>query len=340
MAVMSYSKIQIVEVRNDYVKARVESKSNPGSFHQVELTPWGAICDCRGVLNLKHKNHCVHVDAVLGFIRQNYGLDFAMTEKINLDSHYVKTNSFIDAFGGLLVGEPTLFYGPDGSGKTVSVLTIMAQYSKMCDGKIVYINTETGDPQNRYAKSQVMKFGGDLSKIEFYAFVEESKLHAFLGGRADEKSESLRDVLKKSEIGMVVIDSISRFYNAQVNNVPPQQRPMIASNFAGKLGVWTRYLQDCMFRSRPFPMLFTAWMRSQVGQVLRKEEVDRDVEEMNNPQQLKEWTGPKVIGSYSKVIFKVMPAGVRRIEFTQIRGEFMMKKVYCKITERGVELEG
>jgi hypothetical protein len=331
--------VEIVEIAGNYVRARVESGSAPGTFHDVELTPYGAICDCVGTLNLKHKKHCIHADAVVEFIRRRYGLDFAMAEEMKIDAYYVKTNSFIDVFGGLLAGEPTLFYGPDGSGKTVSALTIMARYSEICDGKIVYVNTETGDPQNRYAKNQIAKFGGDLGKMEFFAFVEESKLHAFLGGRGDEKSESLKDVLKKGEISMVVIDSISRFYNTQVNNVPPQQRPMIASNFVGKLGVWVRFLQECMFKTKPFPILFTAWMRSQVGQVLKKEDVDRDIEEMSNPQQLKEWTGPKVIGSYAKVIFKVMPAGIKKIEFTQIRGEFMMKKAYCRITERGVELE-
>jgi len=265
-----------------------------------------------------------------------------MNEKIKVDSYFVKTNSFIDEFGGLIAGEPTLFYGPDGSGKTISVLTIIARYSNICDGKIVYINTETGDPQNRYAKNQIMNFGGKLENVEFFAFAEEGKLHSFLGGRGEEKAEkvSLKDVMKKDDIAMVAIDSISRFYNVQVNNVPPQQRPSIASQFAGKLGVWTRFLQECMFKTKPFPVIYVAWMRSSIGEVLaKKEKTEKDVEEMISPQQLKEWTGPKALGYWSKTIYKILPAGVGKIQFTQIRGEHMMKQVVCKITPKGVEVE-
>jgi len=343
-----YERIRILELGEDYVKAEVESKSQPGKSHVVEVTRYGAVCDCRGALNLKHRDICVHAQAVLDYISRNYGVKIAM-EKHDVGSHYVRTGSFIDAFGGLLAGEPTLFYGPDGSGKTISVLTIIARYSNICDGLIVYVNTETGDPQNRYARNVVKRFGGNLDKIEFLAFVEESKLHAFLGGRSEEEKErerfTLKDVLKRDEISLVAIDSVSRFYNSQVNNAPPPQRPGIAAKFAGKLGIWVRFMQDLMFRSRPFPVILTAWMRSGIGDILRDAEkkkekkVEEDVEEMLSPQQLKEWTGPKALGYWSKTIYKIMPAGVGRIQFTQIRGEQMMKQAYCRITDRGVELE-
>jgi hypothetical protein len=332
--------IEVLELGKDFVRARVESRSQPGTFHTVEVTRYGAVCDCLGTLHLKKKDMCVHAESVLAFLKENHGLTFALDREKIEASYLVKTGSFIDVFGGLLAGEPTLFYGPDGSGKTLSTLTIVARYSSIQNSRIIYVNTETGDPQNRYAKNTIARFGGNLDRIDFYAFAEESKLHAFLGGRGEggEKAETLKDVLKKGEIGLVAIDSVSRFYNAQINNVPPQQRPQVASQYVGKLGVWIRFMQEIMFRQqKPFPIILTAWMRSGVGKVLQKD-VEKDVAELANPQQEKEWTGPKAIGYWSKAIYRVEPAGVRRVKFTQIRGELMMKSVVCDITERGVEL--
>jgi hypothetical protein len=330
--------VEVLELGKDFVRARVESRSQPGTFHMVEVTRYGAVCDCLGTLHLKKKDLCVHAENVLAFLKQNHGLTFALSEKRINTTHLVPTGAFIDAFGGLLAGEPTLFYGPDGSGKTLSTLTVIARYSNIQSGRIVYVNTETGDPQNRYAKNMVARFGGNLDRIDFYAFVEESKMHAFFGGRGEEKVETLKDVLKRGEIGLVAIDSVSRFYNAQINNVPPQQRPQVASQYVGKLGVWIRFMQDIMFRQqKPFPIILTAWMRSGVGKALQKD-AERDAAELMNPQQEKEWTGPKAIGYWSKTIYRVEPAGVKRVKFTQIRGELMMKSVVCNITERGVEL--
>jgi hypothetical protein len=330
--------VEILELGKDFVRARVESHSQPGTFHMVEVTRYGAVCDCLGTLHLKKKELCVHAENVLAFLKRNDGLSFALSEKRINATHLVTTGAFIDAFGGLLAGEPTLFYGPDGSGKTLSTLTIIARYSNIQSGRIVYVNTETGDPQNRYAKNTIAKFGGNLDRIDFYAFVEESKLHAFFGGRGEEKSETLRDVLRRGEIGLVAIDSVSRFYNAQINNVPPQQRPQVASQYVGKLGVWIRFMQDIMFRQqKPFPIIFTAWMRSGVGKALQKD-AEKDAAELTSPQQEKEWTGPKAIGYWSKAIYRVEPVGVKRVRFTQIRGELMMKNIVCGITERGVEL--
>jgi hypothetical protein len=330
--------IEVLELGKDFVKARVESRSQPGTFHTVEVTRHGAICDCLGALNLKKKELCVHAESVLAFLKQEHGLTFALSEKRINTTHLISTNAFIDAFGGLLAGEPTLFYGPDGSGKTLATLTIIARYSTIQNGRLVYVNTETGDPQNRYAKNMVARFGGNPDRIEFYAFVEESKLHAFFGGRGEERVETLKDVLKRGEIGLVAIDSVSRFYNAQINNVPPQQRPQVASQYVGKLGVWIRFMQEIMFKQqKPFPIILTAWMRSGIGKALQKD-AEKDVVELMNPQQEKEWTGPKALGYWSKNIYRVEPAGVKRVRFTQIRGELMLKSIICSITERGVEL--
>jgi ABC-type multidrug transport system fused ATPase/permease subunit len=140
--------VEVLELGKDFVRARVESRSQPGTFHTVEVTRYGAVCDCLGVLSMRKKDLCVHAENVLAFLKQNHGLTFALSERKINTAHLVPTGAFIDAFGGLLAGEPTLFYGPDGSGKTLSTLTVIARYSNIQSGRIVYVNTETGDPQN------------------------------------------------------------------------------------------------------------------------------------------------------------------------------------------------
>jgi hypothetical protein len=295
-----------------------------------------------GAIHLKKKDMCVHAESVLAFLKENHGLTFALDREKIEASYLVKTGSFIDVFGGLLVGEPTLFYGTHGSGKTLSSLTIIARYSRIQKDRIVYICTETGDPRNNFARDKVAAYGGNLDLVDFYAFVEESKLHSFLGGKSEggEKGETLKDVMKKGDIGLVVVDSVTNFYNTQVDNVPPSQLRLkysVASVFSGKLGVWVRYMQSLMFKQqKPFPIIFTAWLKSSAADALLKALGKESVGSIN-PHE-KDWKGPTALGYRCKIRYRLDPIGVKKVKFTQLRGDEMMKSVVCNITERGVEL--
>ena len=345
MSVGEYLSGVFVDVlQGDCIRGRVRSRSKPGVVHVVEVTRYGAVCDCLGALNLRKSDFCVHARALLEkakMIDENVVASILSAissgRAIEAMSAYAKTNTFIDAFGGLMVGMPTLFYGPDGSGKTMAVLTIASAISR--NAHVVYVNTETGDPQNRAEKIMAERMGGNLENMTFIAFASEADLHVFFGGREEgaKKKMTFKDVAEGHDVGLLAIDSITRFYNAQVNNAPPEQRPSIASRFAGKLGIWVRYLQDYMFKTKPFPVIFTAWLRSGVADVFKKKEkAEKDAAEMVSIEALKEWTGPRAIGHWCKTIYKILPEGMGLCSFTQIRGEYMGKKIICKITPQGV----
>ena len=335
--------VEIIRMEKGCIEAFVPSMSQPDLKHYVVVTENGAECDCQGVLRVDPEDFCVHVYAVLDRAKTinpevvNEIIDH-LTEKIEVEKFYVETGSFIDAFGGLVSGDITLFYGPNGSGKSTGAMTIAAKFSEhLGDEKIVYVNTETGDPLCRFNKRFMMKISpASVRKTIFYAPKTQNELHGFLGGREKVKTKTLKDILRENEVALLIVDSVTAWYNIQVNNAPSQQRPAIASRFAGKLGIWVRHLYRLMLNSKPFPVIFTAWMKSAVGDALKKAETD--VKEMVSTDALKEWTGPRALGYWSKVIYKVLPAGARRCTYTQMRGEHEGKQILCEISKDGVKL--
>jgi len=338
---------EILRIDRGYVEALVPSLSQPNFKHHVIVTENGAECDCQGALRVDPSDFCVHVYAVLEKAKTMNPtvideLVDQLAEKIEIEKFYVETGSFIDAFGGLVAGEVTLFYGPNGSGKSTGAMTIAAKLSEyLGDERIIYVNTETGDPLCRFNKKFMMKVSpSSIRKMIFLAPKTQDELHGFLGGRGaktrEARAKTLKDFLKENEIALLIIDSITAWYNIQVNNALPQQRPAIASRFAGKLGIWVRYLYRLMLNSKPFPVIFTAWMKSAVGDALKKAEAD--VKEMITTNALKEWTGPRALGYWSKIIYKVLPAGAMKCTYTQMRGEYEGKAVLCEISKDGVKL--
>ena len=331
----------ILKMERGYIEADVPSYSQPNLKHHVIITENGAECDCQGVLRVDPSDFCVHVYAVLEKAKEidpdivDEIID-RLTERIEIEKFYVETGSFIDQFGGLVSGDITLFYGPNGSGKSTGAMTIAAKYSEyLGDEKIVYVNTETGDPKCRANMKYMMRISPySIKKTIFLAPKTQDELHGFLGGRGKTKIKTLKDLMMENEIALLIIDSITAWYNIQVNNALPQQRPAIASRFSGKLGIWARHLYRLMLGSKPFPVIFTAWMKSAVGDALKKAE--KDVKEMISIEALKEWTGPRALGHWSKVIYKVLPAGFRRCTYTQMRGEYEGKIILCEISRNGV----
>ena len=250
-----------------------------------------------------------------------------------MDQEYpepVKIGSFIDEFGGLYPGELHLFYGPPASGKTFGCLTIVLHYlNANPDKHALYLDTESLDLKCRLLKSMAEKFvkcfeldESVLDRVIFYGFVSHGDLHAFLSGR--EKKESVKDVMKKVDVGILVIDSLTRFYAKEMNNAPPQMRPQIASRFGAKLMVWLDTLGDLMKKPDigPFPILATAWMKSsRIAEALKKtspSEVDSHLDDE------REFLGGKVLAHSSKIIYRVIRQG-NIVTFTQIRGPHMGK---------------
>lgn len=328
--------VELVVVEKDYVKALVDSASQPGLKHVVEVTSNGAICDCKGSLR---KRDCVHVKAVLEKIPSHIRSNLVTWER-RVEAYYVATDSFIDLFGGLIAGEVTLFYGPHGAGKSMGAMTIAARYASHADGKIVYVNTETGDPSCRFNKKFMEQVNpASIDKTVFFVPRSNAELNVFLGGRGEKDDKPKTTLEKFMPVSLLVVDSVTRFYNVDVLNVPPPQKLQVAAAFAGRLGVWINYLQRLMVSSQqPFPVIFTAWMRSpSADKLAAKEKTEQEIAEMLDAR--KEWTGPRALGHYAKTIYRVLPAGPGICEYKQVRGEYEGKSIRLKITSRGVVYE-
>ncbi len=243
----------------------------------------------------------------------------------------VKTGSFIDDFDGLYPGELHLFYGPPASGKTMGCLTIVIHYLALNPDKhAVYIDTESLDPKCRLLRKtaeklvNAFKLGDDiLSKIHFFGFTSQGDLHAFMSGKKEAKP-SIKDLVKEHDVGVLAIDSLTRFYAKEINNAPPSMRPQIAGKFGARLMVWLDTLGDLMKKPdvEAFPILGTAWMKSsRIAEALKKTTAS-EADSMLDDER--EFLGGKVLAHSSKIIYRVIRRG-NVITFTQIRGPYMGK---------------
>ena len=153
----------------------------------------------------------------------------------------------------------------------------------------------------------------------------------------------LEDV--NEDICAIIVDSITTFYSSHINTAKPQDRPHVASVFAGNVNIYHNYVAR-LFSDNPVAMVWSAWLRSGVGDLLKKggkEKAEKDIQMMQNIQDRKEWVGPEAVGHICKVIYKILPEGIIDnstpiFSLTQVRGEHMGKKILCKITSKGVEL--
>jgi len=353
--------VEIIRMEKGCIEAYVPSASKPDLKHYVVVTENGAECDCQGVLRVDPEDFCVHVYAVLEKTKTinpevvDEIIDH-LTEKIEVEKFYVETGSFIDAFGGLVAGDITFFYGPDGSGKSTGVMTIAAKLSEyFSDERIVFINTETGDPKCRWNKRFMMKVSpASVRKTIFIAPRSQDELNIFLGGKSKKKEigkgmpyRTLKDLMMEHEVGLLVIDSITSWYNYQVTNAELPEMSRVAARFEGKVGMWSRYLFHLMLNSgKPFPVIYIGWMKSPVGKILsdaeKKKKTQEDIQEMLSPEERlikrKEWKGPRALGHWCKVIYKVLPEKPGICSYTQMRGEYMGKSVLCEISKDGVKL--
>ena len=254
----------------------------------------------------------------------------------------IKTGAFIDELGGLYPGELHLFYGPPAAGKTLGCLVISLHFlDTYPDRHVIYVDTESLDPRCRLLWKTAEKFGKllgleVLDRLHFFGFTAQQDFHEFLGGRArgKEKKLTVKELAKSYDIGLLVLDSITRFYAKEINNAPPPQKPQIAMRFAGKLMVWMAELGEIMKKPDigPFPILATAWMKSsRVAQLLKKktdaEEIDQHLDDT------REFLGGKALAHSAKLIYRVLRNG-DTISFTQIRGPNMGKTAKLKIEVR------
>ena len=230
---------------------------------------------------------------------------------------------WIDELGGLLNGELHLFYGPFGSGKTL----LLGELAVLTEGDVIWVDTESFSKHPRYLLKVFETWAKIHEKqtnhIHIYVMRTYSELHSFFGGR-DEKQDvtTLKNAIgNKLKPKLLVIDSITRFYNKEINNAPPSDRPHVASRFGARLLLWMEYIAKLMENLDPFPIVATAWPSStRLAEMLSKKtpsQIDQHALE-------REFTGGKTLGHLAKLTYRVVRQGTT-ITVTVTRGPYMGK---------------
>ncbi|MEM3449489.1 MAG: hypothetical protein QXP38_11565 [Nitrososphaerota archaeon] len=244
----------------------------------------------------------------------------------------VRTGCFIDEFDGLYPGTWHLFYGPDGSGKTLGCLVIALSFlSQYPDRHALFIEAETPSAHGTRVMAGKLAdrlgFKDSLSRLVFVdGFSSIAQLHDFFLDRNKEKS--LSGLFKKFDVGMFIIDSLTKFYAKELGRAIPKMRPVIASEYGAKyFHTWYDHLSEVMLMTEPFPVLATAWLKSnRIAQLLSKT-TEKEADEMFSEEESdREFVGGKHIAHLCKVRYRVM----RRefvIIYTQTRGPYMGKSV-------------
>ncbi|MEK6963568.1 MAG: DNA repair and recombination protein RadB [Nanoarchaeota archaeon] len=109
--------------------------------------------------------------------------------------------------GGYEKGVITAIYGPGGSGK--SVLCMLCAAHSIKNQKIIYIDTEEGFSVIRF-KQICEDYASVLDKIIFLkptTFTEQSQ-----------SVQQLKDILLKQKVGLIVVDTISMHYRAELSD--------------------------------------------------------------------------------------------------------------------------
>ncbi|MEM2257806.1 MAG: hypothetical protein QXU87_04060 [Candidatus Caldarchaeum sp.] len=250
----------------------------------------------------------------------------------------VKTGSFIDQFEGLYPGVWHLFYGPDGSGKTLGCLIIALSFLKTYPDKhVVYVVTESVSAFNerKMCEKLVSRFGlpaGVLERVVFVdGFTGTASLHDFFLGR--EKGRGLADLAKRFNVGVLVVDSLTKFYSKEVGRAPQAFRE--AAIYGAKyFHVWYDHVGEVMKAVGAFPVMVTAWLASsRIAQALKKpseQDVDKAFSDEEGEEGPREFVGGKHVAHLCKIRYRVMRKGFV-MTYTQTRGPFMGKSVQVQV---------
>lgn len=122
-----------------------------------------------------------------------------------MDIRRLPTNTPLDKIlnGGVECGVVTNIYGPAGSGKTnISMLTALS----VKDQKILYIDTEGGFSLERFNQIGGQNVIKNLLIMEPQNWVDQC-----------EKINMLETIVKKENVGLVVVDSLVALYRLEMN---------------------------------------------------------------------------------------------------------------------------
>lgn len=97
-------------------------------------------------------------------------------------------------YGGLPTGKLAEFYGEEGGGKTTTALDIIANFQRLYDREVLYI-----DAENSLDIEWARKIGVDVDSINLYQPKTESAEYIF---------QVIKDAVNSGEVGLWVLDSI------------------------------------------------------------------------------------------------------------------------------------
>lgn len=128
-------------------------------------------------------------------------------------------------FGGLPTGKLVEFYGEEHGGKTTTALDIVANYQKLYDRKILWV-----DAENTLDYIWATKLGVDVKSLIIIKPTSQS---------AEEIFQIVLEAIDTGEIGLVVIDSLASMVSSQALEKEITERTyggisVALSNFAPK----------------------------------------------------------------------------------------------------------
>jgi recombination protein RecA len=97
-------------------------------------------------------------------------------------------------YGGLPMGKLAEFYGEEGGGKTTTALDVIANFQRLYDREVLYV-----DAENTLDIDWARKIGVDVEKINLYQPKTESAEYIF---------QVVKEATLSGEVGLWVIDSI------------------------------------------------------------------------------------------------------------------------------------
>lgn len=204
--------------------------------------------------------------------------------------------------GGYEKGVVTAIYGPGGSGK--SVLCMLCAAHSIKNQKIIYIDTEEGFSVIRF-KQICEDYQNVLDKIIFLkptTFTEQSQ-----------SVLQLKDILLKQKIGLIVVDTISMHYRAELND---QNSKELNNQFVLQL----RDLIE-IARKKEIPILVTSQVYSDI-----------------NEKDKLNIVGGLMIKNMSKCIIELKKIdGKRKAVLRKHRSLPEGKEIGFQITEQGIE---
>ncbi|HLD04978.1 MAG TPA: DNA repair and recombination protein RadB [Candidatus Nanoarchaeia archaeon] len=204
--------------------------------------------------------------------------------------------------GGYEKGVITAIYGPGGSGK--SLLCMLCAAHSIKNQKIIYIDTEEGFSVTRF-KQVCEDYPNVLDKIIFLKptnFTEQTQ-----------SIQQLKEILVKQKIGLIVMDTISMHYRAELND-------QIGKELNSQFVLQLRDLIE-IARKKEIPVLVTSQVYS----------------DLNEKDKLN-IVGGLMIKNMSKCIIEIKKMDGKRMAVVRKHRSLPEgKEISFKITEKGIE---